>query len=103
MGPLAGNVNIGLVSSRSPFSHQSRGKRRPARSVDDIEPDPGKRFLKMRNGKPRIINDVNGNFAFRFSGLERLVPLELPPGLRLGSCHKFTPKQEKQREGKKCG
>src|ERR671922_1450634 len=83
MGSLSTNINIGLIFSRSPLGHESRGKRGAAGAVYRVESDLGISFLKVTDGQPGIINDIDGNLTFRLSRLERFLPLDLPgwPGL----------------------
>jgi hypothetical protein len=78
MGPLSGDIEIGLIFSRSPLGHEPGGKRGAARAVYQVEFDPGVSFLKVADGQPGIIDDVDGDLALRLGRLERLFPLDLP-------------------------
>lgn len=80
MDPLSSNKEIGLIFSRSPLGHESRGKRGAARAVYQVEFELGISFLKLADGKPGIINDVYGDLTLRFRRLQRFLPLDLPGG-----------------------
>ena len=43
--------------------------------------DLGISLLKLADGKPGIINDVNGDLTLRLRRLQRFLPLNLPGGL----------------------
>src|SRR5882724_651498 len=78
MCPLSANIDIGLIFSRSPLGHESRGKRGAARAVYQVEPKLGISFLKLADGKPGIINHVNHHLPLRLRRLQRFLPLNLP-------------------------
>src|ERR671918_2213528 len=94
MGPLSGNIEIGLIFSRSALGHQSRGKRGAARAVYQVEFDPGISFLKLADGQPRVINDVNCDLTLGLSRLQRFLPLNLPAGSELSGWRSSARKEE---------
>src|SRR5918996_2979600 len=96
MGSLSANIDIGLIFSRPPLGHESRGKRGAARAVYRVESDLGISFLKVADGQPGIINDIDGNLTFRFSRLERFLPLDLPGWPGLSRSTGFCRHEEKQ-------
>src|SRR5918999_125982 len=96
MGSLSTNINIGLIFSRSPLGHESRGKRGAAWAVYRVESDLGISFLKVADGQSGIINDIDGNLTFRLSRLERFLPLGLPGWPGLGRSTGFCRYEENQ-------
>src|SRR5919106_755500 len=96
MGSLSANIDIGLIFSRPPLGHESRGKRGAAWAVYRVEPDLGISFLKVADGQPGIINDVDDNLTFRLSRLERFLPFDLPGWPGLSSSTGFCRHEEKQ-------
>ena len=93
MSPLSGDIEIGLIFSRSSLGHQSRGKRGAAWPVYLVEPDLGKSFLKLADGEPGIIDDIDGDLALRLRRLQRFVPLALPRLCRSASLARNSEKQ----------
>src|SRR6266478_8858180 len=80
MCPLSTNIDIGLIFSRSPLGHEPRRKRGAARAIYQVESELGISFLKLADGKPGIINDVNHHLTLRLRRLESFLPLNLPGG-----------------------
>src|SRR4030095_833498 len=96
MCPLSGNVEIGLIFSRSPLGHKSRGKRGPAWAVYQGESDPRISLLKLADGNPGVIDDVNCDLTLRLSRSHCFLPLDLPGGFRLTASRRSTRTQEGQ-------
>src|SRR5688572_713224 len=97
MCSLSGNIDIGLIFPRSALGHEARGKRRPARPVYQVEFDFGISFLKLADGESRVIDDVDCDLAFRFSGFQRLLPFNLPRCSGLGSGRRRVSDQQTER------
>src|SRR2546422_11757249 len=96
MCPLSGNVEIGLIFPCSPLGHKSRGKRGPAWSVYQVESDPRISLLKLTDGKPGVIDDVNCDLTLRLSRAHCFLPLDLPGGSGLSSSRRCARNQEVQ-------
>src|SRR6516164_420807 len=97
MCPLSSNKEIGMIFPRSPLGHESRRKRGAARAVYHIESDLGISFLKLADGKPRVINDVYGDLTLSLRRLQRFLPLNLPGGSGLTRSPRST--RDEQEEG----
>ena len=69
MDPLSGNKEIGLIFSRSALGHEAGGERRAAGAVYQVKSDLGICLLEQAGGQSGIINDVDSDLTFRFSGL----------------------------------
>ena len=99
MGTLSGDIEIGLILSRSALGHQSGGKRGAAWAVYLIEPDLWIGLVEQADGRPGIIDDVYSDLAFRLSCLERFLPFNLPAWLGLGGSPGSAHNEEKQSDG----
>ena len=93
VSPLSGDIEIGLIFSRSSLGHQSRGKGGAAWPVYLVEPDLGKSFLKLADSEPGIVDDIDGDLAFCLRRLKRFVPLALPRLCRSASLARDSEKQ----------
>src|SRR4029453_15587154 len=95
MCPFPTNIDISLIFSRSPLGHEPRGKRGAARAVYQVESELGISFLKLADGKPGIINNVNHHLTLRLRRLQRFLPLNLPDWSGLsGACSSARNEEE---------
>src|SRR5262245_44365317 len=84
MRALSGDIKVGEEFSSSSLGHEARGKRRSTRTVDRDQLNLWIGFLKLADGKARIVDNVNRDFTLRFRRFQRLLPLTLPRRLGLG-------------------